>query len=181
MFSDTEGIFNVTPVIAKIPASQTALFEVVFSPNRRSNLFAKELIGYVFSEEQQTDDSTKEILAFPTIVSARLTGTRVLSYFRGNARSSKSRSCKNDVFFFFYRPLSSHLFRRLASSIRDTSHRKNATLRAVIPGLHHIRDKEIRTSAIDVSLYTADAESLRRETYDGDNPSVLSLGTALRI
>ncbi|KAL6261473.1 hypothetical protein P5V15_006563 [Pogonomyrmex californicus] len=69
---DTEGIFNVTPAIAKIPASQTALFEVTFSPDRGSNLFARDLIGDVFTERQK--GSNKEILTFPAIMSVRLIG-----------------------------------------------------------------------------------------------------------
>lgn len=72
-FSDAEEIFSIMPAIARIPANQTALFEVIFSPNKEDNLFAKDLVGHVFSE-QQKDDFYEEILTFPTIVSVRLIG-----------------------------------------------------------------------------------------------------------
>ncbi|TGZ46630.1 Uncharacterized protein DBV15_04028 [Temnothorax longispinosus] len=70
---DVEGIFSITPAVAKIPASQTALFEVAFSPNRGSSFFTRDLVGDVFVE-QQKDRSRKETLEFPTIMSVRLIG-----------------------------------------------------------------------------------------------------------
>ncbi|XP_025995873.1 cilia- and flagella-associated protein 65 [Solenopsis invicta] len=70
---DDEGIFDITPAVARIPASQTALFEIAFSPNRGSSLFGNDLIGDVFVEQQE-DRSEKETLIFPTIMSVRLIG-----------------------------------------------------------------------------------------------------------
>lgn len=74
----------------------------------------------------------------------------------------------------FYRPLLRRLLRRLDPSVRDTAHSKNAALRAVVSGLHHVRDQTARTSAADVSLCAAGIEPLCREADDGNNLSVVS-------
>ncbi|RLU26569.1 hypothetical protein DMN91_000365 [Ooceraea biroi] len=70
---DVEGIFNITPATASVLASQTALFEVAFNPTSKSNLFVRELVGYVFTKQQE-DYSYEGVLAFPTITSVRLIG-----------------------------------------------------------------------------------------------------------
>jgi len=79
--ADVEGIFNITPITARIPANQTALFEVTFNPDSKNNLFAKEFIGYVFTKQEEYY-SYEEILAFPMITSVRLIGARILSRLR---------------------------------------------------------------------------------------------------
>ncbi|XP_011263936.2 uncharacterized protein LOC105256022 [Camponotus floridanus] len=68
---DIEKNFNITPAIAKVPAYQTVLFEITFNPNKRSNLFAREFIGYIFIEQE---DLSEETLTFPAITSVRLIG-----------------------------------------------------------------------------------------------------------
>ncbi|XP_011701694.1 PREDICTED: uncharacterized protein LOC105458232 isoform X2 [Wasmannia auropunctata] len=70
---DVKEIFVITPTIARIPASQTALFEVTFSPDRASNFFARDLVGDVFVERQE-NHSGEEALTFPAITSVRLIG-----------------------------------------------------------------------------------------------------------
>ncbi|XP_072767070.1 cilia- and flagella-associated protein 65 [Anoplolepis gracilipes] len=70
---DIEEIFDITPAIAKVPARQTVLFEVTFNPDKESNLFARELIGYVFTEQEE-DLPSEEAVVFPTITSVRLIG-----------------------------------------------------------------------------------------------------------
>ncbi|XP_018393695.1 PREDICTED: uncharacterized protein LOC108772623 [Cyphomyrmex costatus] len=70
---DVEGIFNITPTITKIPANQTALFEVTFNPNRASSFFARDLVGDVFVKRQE-DRFGEETLTFPAITSVRLIG-----------------------------------------------------------------------------------------------------------
>lgn len=75
---DIEKIFDVTPAIVKVPAYQTVLFEITFNPNKRSNLFAREFIGYVFIEQKNLYEET---VVFPAITSVRLIGTCVFYQF----------------------------------------------------------------------------------------------------
>lgn len=71
ILSDDADIFIVTPGIAKIPANQTVLFEVVFNPNTENNLFARELGVYIFTEQNEI---YKETHTFPMITSVRVMG-----------------------------------------------------------------------------------------------------------
>ncbi|XP_018338048.1 PREDICTED: coiled-coil domain-containing protein 108-like [Trachymyrmex septentrionalis] len=68
---DVEGIFNITPTSMRIPANQTALFEVAFNPNRTSSFFARDLVGDVFVKPQEDREET---LTFPAITTVRLIG-----------------------------------------------------------------------------------------------------------
>ncbi|XP_050455314.1 cilia- and flagella-associated protein 65-like [Cataglyphis hispanica] len=70
---DIEEIFDIIPVITKVPAGQTVLFEVTFSPDKGSNLFAREFIGYVFTDQQE-NLFYQENVVFPVITSVRLIG-----------------------------------------------------------------------------------------------------------
>lgn len=71
----TEAIFYITPAVARIPASQTALFEIAFNPDRGSSFFARDLVGDVFAERQEEGEETP---AFPAITSVRLIGAYAL-------------------------------------------------------------------------------------------------------
>lgn len=70
---DTERIFYITSAVARIPASQTALFEIVFSPDKDSSFFTRDLIGHVFVDRQRKH-SEEETLTFPATTSVRLIG-----------------------------------------------------------------------------------------------------------
>jgi len=60
----------------RIPANQTALFEVAFNPNRTSSFFARDLVGDVFVKPQEDREET---LTFPAITTVRLIGAYSLS------------------------------------------------------------------------------------------------------
>lgn len=78
--ADVENTFRITPETVEVPASQTALFEVVFDPNgRSSNLFTSELVGYV-RPMQREDSCYKEIIAFPAMTSIRLIGMHIFLF-----------------------------------------------------------------------------------------------------
>ncbi|XP_025154117.1 cilia- and flagella-associated protein 65 [Harpegnathos saltator] len=71
---DVEDIFRIIPGTVVVRAKQTALFEVVFDPNKNSsNLFTSELVGYVFSMQRE-NDGRKETFIFPATMSVRLIG-----------------------------------------------------------------------------------------------------------
>lgn len=76
--SDVENIFHIIPGTVEVPAGQTALFEVIFDPNRRnSNLFASELVSYILPM-QLKDNCYEETLAFVAMTSIRLIGIHIL-------------------------------------------------------------------------------------------------------
>lgn len=73
----SEGIFYITPVVARILANQTALFEIAFNPDRGSSFFVRDLVGDIFAERQE-DRSGEGTLIFPAITSVRLIGAYIL-------------------------------------------------------------------------------------------------------
>ncbi|KAG5308054.1 CFA65 protein, partial [Acromyrmex insinuator] len=79
---DVEGIFIITPTVTRIPANQTALFEVAFNPDRTSSFFARDLVGDVFVKPQE-DRFGEETLTFPAITTVRLIGHSFRVYSDG--------------------------------------------------------------------------------------------------
>lgn len=98
-----EGIFYVTPAVARILAGQSALFEVAFNPDRDSSFFAIDLVGDVFAEQQE-GRSEKETLVFPAITCVRLIGAFVLFL----PLSLRLHNATNSIQLFAHRSLLPH-------------------------------------------------------------------------
>ncbi|XP_076233913.1 cilia- and flagella-associated protein 65 [Calliopsis andreniformis] len=64
---DVEGIFNITPCEMQVQAKQSVLFELLFNPSVKNNLFGREIIGSIFFKHKKQS-------FFPFTTSIRMIG-----------------------------------------------------------------------------------------------------------